>query len=324
MKTIKIITLLLIITVLITQTQMISNLLKPKTAYAVGDLSIDFGEGVIPGDPLFTIANMAPGDTSSEELEIKNNAPSARPVAIKGVVTNDTDDLSTQIDITITDGSTTIYGPKTAKEFFTDSLNPEGIPLATINAGQTKTYTITAKFKESAGNEFQNATLTFSLVIGISVDIPLACENINLNGRFPIFGTTGNDTLRGSSKDDVIFALEGNDRIDGGAGKDCLVGGPGADILSAGAGDDVIEGQDGNDTITAGSGNDTISGGNGNDRIQAEAGNDRVNGDSGNDNITGGAGNDVLYGGLDTDTINGHSGKDSCSGETLTSCEVIL
>lgn len=342
MRILKIAILSIIIALIVTQTNVLSSFFRPKTAYAVGDLSVDWGAGITPGDPIFTISNMAPGDSTTKTVTITNNATASRPVAIKGVETQMTKNLSDVMDITISDGSTTLYGPKTLTQFFSDSLNVDGIALETLSPGEEKTITFSVTFHQSAGNEFQNADLTFNIVIGISVSIPTACQNINMTGKFPIFGTSGNDRIRGTAGNDVIFALEGNDRVDSGAGNDCIVGGLGNDRLDSGAGNDVVignEGDDrllggsGNDVVTGdagkdnidgGSGNDSISGGVDNDKIGGGSGTDTIHGDDGDDVIAGGSDNDVIRGDIGIDKSNGNTGRDSCSAEDMKSCEITL
>ena len=60
-----------------------------------------------------------------------------------------------------------------------------------------------------------------------------------INANAPIRGTTGNDTLNGSSGSDTIEGLGGNDTLNGNGGADTLVGGLGNDTLNGGTGADV-------------------------------------------------------------------------------------
>jgi len=92
-----------------------------------------------------------------------------------------------------------------------------------------------------------------------------------------IWGTSGNDTLNGSSLTDRIYGEAGNDAvngdhgndfIEGGAGNDTLYGGMGSDLLQGGLGSDVLYGDwyqvlswEGADTLDGGPGNDTLNGG---------------------------------------------------------------
>lgn len=91
-----------------------------------------------------------------------------------------------------------------------------------------------------------------------------------------IFGTTEDDSIRGSRWDDLIRLFGGHDRATGGAGNDTLDGGFG------------------NDTLTGGSGRDHLLGGTGNDELHGNSGNDTLDGGAGNDSLFGGAGDDLL------------------------------
>lgn len=80
-----------------------------------------------------------------------------------------------------------------------------------------------------------------------------------------VFGTEGNDEIRGTQADDVIHTFggdddievtDGNNAIDAGAGDDRIVV-TGSNIVDAGSGDDVIEAT-GNNVIRAGSGDDRL------------------------------------------------------------------
>ncbi|MGE5539244.1 MAG: beta strand repeat-containing protein [Gemmatimonas sp.] len=64
-----------------------------------------------------------------------------------------------------------------------------------------------------------------------------------------IQGTSGNDTIIGTAR---------NDEIKGGGGDDLLLGGAGNDELSGGAGNDTLDGGSGRDELSGGSGNDVL------------------------------------------------------------------
>ncbi len=324
LRVIRIFVLLIIIAVIFTQTPWGQGIFRNQ-AYAVGDLTVDWGTaGIGNVGPIFSVSNMKPGDSQSRSVTIHNGSANGRPVAIKGVKTDETGNLSTALLLQIKDGPTVLYSNSLAS-FFTDSMNPEGIALNTISPGDDKTYTFTVTFQQSAGNEFQNTSTTFTIVIGIAFTLPSACKNINLNGKFPIFGTSGNDVLQGTSKADIILGLEGNDRISGVSNNDCLVGGPGNDQIDGGSGNDQLIGNEGNDTFTGDSGNDHITGDAGNDTADGGAGNDSIEGGDGVDTLLGGSGNDRLDGQAGADSNNGQTGRDTCSTETsLANCEVLF
>lgn len=311
---------------------------------AVGAVNINLG--VPTDDPIFTFSNIAPGFEDSHDIVVNNGDTNARVIGIKGVKTAGMKDLENVMEVWITEGTTSIYGagsmtgPKTLSQFFTDSTTVNGVMLTSVSANSSTTYTMHVKFQESAGNEYQEATLTFDLRFGIVTTLPVACEGMKFSKT--IYGTAGDDNLKGTVGNDLIIGLEGNDRIDGGVGHDCIIGGTGANILSGGVGNDVIVGYDGNDRINggqgkdviyAGGGDDVIQGGEGNDTIYAGEGNDTINGgqgadtiygEGGNDIMKGGQANDVLKGGEGIDIADGEQGKDSCNAETLKKCEVVF
>lgn len=346
---------LLIIVFGIAQNGGINLFSKDTTVQAVGDLEVDWG--VVEPGPIFVVSNMLPGDTEERDVDVTNNAGTARPVGVRGLNSSETGSLSSVLNIVIMEGPTNLYGPVSLNQFFTDNGGPDGIPLSTLGPGDTTTYTFKVTFDESAGNEFQDKQVIFDLIIGIAIHVPEECQNIKFAGS-PIFGTEGNDRILGTRENDLIFAFEGNDRVFGLLGDDCIVGGEGKDELRGEVGndiifgnegddlligavgkdkifggngkdkirgennDDYIEGNGGDDKITGGNGDDKILGGEGADDISAENGADLVLGEGGNDKINGGAGNDNLVGGADTDNINGHAGTDTCDGEIEVNCEI--
>lgn len=330
---------------------------QSPTAYAVGDLMVDWGVPV-EGGPIFTIENAKPGDSVSRIVTVNNGASDSRPVGVKGVLTHSEKDLEDALDITILANGTPVYGPVSLSQFFTDSQNPDGIALSVVNPNNSVDYTFIVTFREDAGDEYQEGRVVFDLIMGIVIDLPDACDFINLSGKFPIFGTEGRDRINGTSRNDVIVTFGGNDRVDSGAGNDCIVGGDGAkqydggsgndviiagngnnnldggsgnDIIqsgdgnnkiNAGAGNDSVISGSGNDQIVAGAGDDTIRAGGGNDKVDAESGNDEVYGELGNDDLRGGSGNDTLLGDEGNDVVDGDAGRDTCVAETKKKCEL--
>ena len=89
-----------------------------------------------------------------------------------------------------------------------------------------------------------------------------------------VFGTPGNDRLRGTRRGDVICGLGGNDRIDARGGDDYVIAGLGRDVVLGGEGDDTLEGGGGGDTLDGGPGHDWIVGGPGSDRLYGRDGRD--------------------------------------------------
>lgn len=327
----------LVIAAVVYATGGLHNLFKSPTAYAAGDLTVDWG--VPQGTPLFTINGGYPGQVETRNVSVTNSSTSPKPVGLRGILNSQTASLSGVLELKILEGANTLYGPKTLSQFFGDSASPDGIPLTTLNQGASTNYTFTLTFKSEAGNEFQNQTINFDLQIGVAFVVPTECGLASQYGA-PIFGTSGNDKLSGTNKKDLIIAFDGQDTIDGGNNNDCIIGGNGnkkvsggngGDTITVGNGVNTIEGGNDDDTIKAGNGNNTIDGGNGKDVITTLGGNDKIEGGndedevhagSGNDTILGGNGNDKLFGELGTDDINGGNGKDTCEAEVKKACEL--
>lgn len=111
----------------------------------------------------------------------------------------------------------------------------------------------------------------------------------------------------GSGKTDTLVNIED---IFGSTGNDTIVGSSAANVLSGYDGNDVIAGMGGNDTIYGGYGNDTLDGGSGADYLYGGVGNDVLFGGSETDYLYGEEGNDILDGGSGTNYLRGGKGND--------------
>ncbi len=166
-------------------------------------------------------------------------------------------------------------------------------------------------------------------------------------------GTTGADTLHGTSLNDSLYGGDGDDYLDGELGNDTIYGGNGDDALYGDPGSDILYGNAGNDKLYSGStGNDRLYGGAGDDSyylystgsitvmekagegidtvfssltkytLSANVENLRYGGTAdffgvGNglsNKIQGNVGNDTLTGGAGDDELYGVDGNDSLNG----------
>lgn len=285
---------------------------------AVGDLSIIY-DGLPLGAPVFEVDNMMPGDCQERVIEVHNGASIPARVAVRtdGVV--DADELSDQLSILIVDPTEELYGgtseinQKTVADFYADSGTEHGVLLSTVPPTSSTSYEFSVCMKPETGNEYQGTGTVFDLVFGeLPVTIPLPAECHSLEGIITevIYGTEGDDNIRGSSASELIFAVGGNNTIRGGGGDDCIVGGPGDDWIDGGSGNDIIIAGGGNNTLRGGSGDDIIYGGPGDDVIDGGSGNDIIYAGGGNNIIDGGRDDDIIYGGPGFDIIYGGSGND--------------
>ena len=320
----KILVPVLVIVLGLTQTNILAQIKNGhSTAQAVGDLTINWG--VPDGTPIFMVENFLPGETEERMVTIFNGALSTKPIAVVGAETEELKDLADVLEITISQNGTDLYGgdlgTKTLAQFFQESTIPNAIFLFNIDPGTSKQVKFKVKFKEDAGNTYQGAKVVFDIIIGLYYQVPEECKDINFT-RPPIFGTAGNNILRGTNGNDLIFGFGGSDIISGSNGNDCLVGGAGNDGIFGSNGDDVILGGEGNDYLDGSNGNDRIFGGEGNDVVDASNGNDYVEGNEGNDSLAGGNGNDILLGGPGNDVARGDLGSDHCEAELRLTCEL--
>lgn len=144
-----------------------------STVRAFGDLAVQFG---IPAEePLFSLDNMAPGDTVSKEIQVTNNGTTAHFVAVKGVRTGPPEEdsnpalqeplIETVLQLTISENASTLF-QGTLQEFFDMSQSENGVPLSVLGAAEDTTYTMFVEFPTTAGNEFQGKSVIFDLIFG--------------------------------------------------------------------------------------------------------------------------------------------------------------
>jgi len=89
-------------------------------------------------------------------------------------------------------------------------------------------------------------------------------------------GTSGNDTLTGTSGADTTYGYDGNDTITGANGNDVLYGGNGNDSLSGGNNNDYLDGGPGDDSMEGGGHDDTYYYASGHDYIDDSSGTDTL------------------------------------------------
>jgi len=109
-----------------------------------------------------------------------------------------------------------------------------------------------------------------------------------------IMGTSCDDKIEGSNKDEIIYTLGGVDRAYAKGGNDIIYGG---------TGDDRLYGQNGDDIVVAGPGSNLVDGGPGNDVVIGGAGNNLLLGGDDNDQLISGIGATIMDGGTGTNSF---------------------
>jgi len=197
---------------------------------------------------------------------------------------------------------------------------------ASMNVSLVANANMADRFIATSGTDTYNGgagsdTVDYSaMTTGVSVN--LANGTASGPGRHTlvsienVMGTARNDTITGSSGDNVLQGGAGNDRVNGGSGNDWLIDGAGDDSYDGGSGYDVLDYSASTSAISVtsnrvtGQGNDrysnlekvigsnfadTFNGGRGVDTFDGGAGNDWFRGYAGSDIFTGGAGNDTFH-----------------------------
>jgi hypothetical protein len=121
--------------------------------------------------------------------------------------------------------------------------------------------------------------------------------------RATIVGSPSDDTLRGTSRRDVVVARAGADVVRGRDGRDIVCGGRGADVVGGGSASDWLLGRLGRDDLGGARGRDRLGGGRSADEIRGGGGSDRLTGGRGPDVLRGGSGRDRMAGGAGRDDV---------------------
>lgn len=188
--------------------------------------------------------------------------------------------------------------------------NHEGGEQAEIITDVVYTEDPVTEFFGTSGSDSLTGSTLDDTILGYSGNDTL----VGNRGADLIKGGTGEDRVLGGSGNDRILGQADNDQLIGHSGNDTLLGGGGADVISGSAGDDFLAGHSGNDTLRGGKGEDLLKGNGGRDILSGGGRADNLLGGGGNDRLSGQSGNDALSGQSGNDTLNGGTGNDTISG----------
>jgi hypothetical protein len=146
---------------------------------------------------------------------------------------------------------------------------------------------------KTTGVLFNRATFVYVSGAGKPLNVTETVDDITINPLCTITGNAGNNTLVGTSGNDVICGDTGADTIKGHGGDDVIFGGGGADHITGGKGADVIYGGGSADSLSGGRGRDKLLGGKGDDQLSGDSGKDELKGGKGRDRCDGGTGHDT-------------------------------
>jgi len=123
-------------------------------------------QGIViePADrPLFTMNNMAPGDSGSSTITVRNEGEKSFTFSISAVKEGGDDILfdGLQIVAADADGAEVYSGPLSGLD---------GIGMGKVAAGGSEEYTFTVTFPQPSGNEYQGKTLSVKFVFTATGD----------------------------------------------------------------------------------------------------------------------------------------------------------
>ena len=127
-------------------------------AAAETHLQVDFETS-----PLFSEASFMPGDTVLRSATTTNLTTENIPIAVKAAQVNNADGLGDMMSIVISKGGVTLY-----TNTFTNFLSESLIPLGTLESGAVARYDFSVRFTPETGNPYQEKSVSFDILIGIS------------------------------------------------------------------------------------------------------------------------------------------------------------
>ena len=112
--------------------------------------------------PLFNEANFLPGDSVTRFVKVTNNTADTQQITTSAGNVSNPDNFASQFNLTIKQGITTLYNDTLANFFVSSSVSLSDLAGG---AGNMNQYDFTATFNPSAGNDYQNKSLGFDLLI---------------------------------------------------------------------------------------------------------------------------------------------------------------
>ena len=139
-------------------------LLWGNSAFATGSLTITF-----ENTPLFTEADLKPGDIISRWVKVTNNTGETKSIITEAInYPNPIPDydLSRALTITIKKDGTDLYGGSTGQKFLYQFYQAGEVYLSDVNNGDMSQYYFVISFPYESGNEWQGNTTSFDILVG--------------------------------------------------------------------------------------------------------------------------------------------------------------
>jgi len=131
----------------------------PRVFAAEGPMTATF----VPNPIFGAVLNFLPGDIKTGNVTVINNTGDEQNVYAESVNGLDPDGFGSQLRLRVLEGAIERYD-----DVFSDFLSTGPIPLSSLGAGDTTTYTFEVSFIDSEDNDYQGKSLGFDLCIGFS------------------------------------------------------------------------------------------------------------------------------------------------------------
>jgi len=182
-------------------------------ANVVGNLKFTYPGGVTP-ETLFNELDFKPGDCKEAIVKVENLSAGNSIVGVFSDGEFESDGLAGNLEITITDGVITLYGPVTLSQFFADSDVLNEIELLTLAGNGTVDLHFIICFPNTDDNELQGDSVVFDLKFGHikpPIDLPDVCDDLEGIVTEVIEGTPGDDEIDGTEASEFIRGFGGNE-----------------------------------------------------------------------------------------------------------------
>lgn len=133
------------------------GLLSVHTTALAQVISVDFGGGA-----LFDETGLLPGDTKTQSFIVENHSGESQNVGLRTINESDSG-LASAIDVRISSGAS-YYFSGTLRELF--DIDTNYIELGVLPQNDSKTFSMSATFRPSAGDDYQNKSAGFDICVG--------------------------------------------------------------------------------------------------------------------------------------------------------------
>ncbi|AEG68103.1 putative metalloprotease, Hemolysin-type calcium-binding region (rtxA) [Ralstonia solanacearum Po82] len=201
-----------------------------------------------------------------------------------------------------------------------DSNAPAGTQLPVSN-------TLAVNFSEAANASSKtSANQPDNVINGDLNPINFGTDDNPQYQRDALGNLITDSTSSAPGRDDTLYGSSGNDLINAGGGNNQVWGIEGADTIIAGDGGNLIHDGDGNNSVTVGNGANqiflgnganTLTMGTGSDYVAVGDGNNQIEGNGGRDVIVAGNGDNAIFANKKTDLASAIANRDSLSASGL-------